>query len=366
MSIYRRTRKDRDGRVKRARVYTAEFSYRGKLHRRNGFVDRESARHWLMSESLKLRRGSSGYIKPMLRAQVMPLIAEYAKWLRSRGRDSMYCYTSEKRLAKLAGECGWMVLGDVTRASIDAWKATGSQWRGKPIVARTVNQYIETAMEFGAWLASEPVAKLPSNPLAGAERLRARANDEYRRSATIEELNRLLAVCDPSRRLYYLFRVYHAKLRSGTLASLTWGMLHLNAAPPFAQTPASINKSRRDEKHPLRYEIAAELRKLRRKSRADELVFPAPPSLEDFRADLKTAGVPLDDGKGNRRLDYHALRATLVQIGKDAGLTAFQVMELMGHRDIRTTMKWYNRATIEPERSVAMEKLPAIGRMRRA
>ncbi len=360
MSIYRR--KSANG--KPSRFYTAEFWYRGHLHRQGGFVDRDSAKHWMMSESLKLRRGSSGYIKPLFKALVMPLIEQFSDRLRERDRDEMYAYTAERRLNRLAAECAWVTLGDVTQSSLDRWASGESTWRGKPIGGRTKNQYIDIAVQWGKWLASPRVAKLSSNPFSGTEHVAAKHNNLYRRSGTLEELNKLLSTCAASRRLYYVFRIY-SPLRAKTIGRLTWDMLHLNAAPPFAKTPAEWNKSKREEKHTLRYDVAQQLRTARRKAKAEDLVFPDAPTLEDFRADLKAAGVAIDDGKGNRRLDYHALRRTLVRIAKGAGLSIDQASLLLGHRDPRTTRKYYDEDQVSPDLGAAVEKLPTLGAVRR-
>jgi hypothetical protein len=80
MSIYRR--KTSAGKSK---FLTAEFMHRGQIVRRSGFPDRESAKHWLQTESIRLRRSAHGYIKPIVSAQVVPLINTFTltskKWI---------------------------------------------------------------------------------------------------------------------------------------------------------------------------------------------------------------------------------------------------------------------------------------------
>lgn len=367
MSIYRR--KSSNG--KRSRFYTAEFWYRGQLHRKAGLPDRDSAKHWINSESLRMRRAGVGYIKPMLAAQGAPLIEAYANYLRSRGRDEMYAYITEKRLTRLAGDCGWLTIASVTRDSLVGWLATpqtnqAGRNRGKAMSNRTKNQYLDTAMEWGAWLAKPAQSKLAANPFAGVDRLPAKHNDEYRRAATVEELNRLLATCPADRRLYYIFRIY-TPLRGKTIGALTWRMMHLDATHPFVQTPAEWNKSRKVEKHAIRHEVAQELRALRKqnKAKSDDAVFSEPPDLGQFKSDLAHAGIVFDRA-GNHRLDYHALRTSLVQIGKAEGIGPWQMMDLIGWRSMQTMLKHYNKLAIEPEQAATMAKLPTIGSIRRA
>jgi integrase len=369
VSVYRRILKS----GRRSRWFTAEFVYRGKTHREGGFPDRASAEQWVLTEKLKLRRHAKGYVKPMHSARVAPLIGEYVAYLRERGRDAMYCYTMEKRLTAMAGDCGWVTLGDLTHDSLVAWlhaeqTIRAGANRGKAMGNRTKNQYLDGAMEFGKWLAKPAVAKLASNPFAGMDKLPAKHNEDYRRAATVEELNKLLATCSAERRLYYLFRIY-TPLRGKTIGQLTWRMMHLDANPPYLETPGEINKSRKPEKHAIRFEVAAELRMERKRVRAksDEPVFAAAPDLSQFRDDLAAAGVsPHLGNERTGRLDYHALRASLVSIAKHAGLSEFQVMDLLGHKDFRTTARYYSKASIPEDKGRAMAKLPTLGTVRRA
>lgn len=368
MSIFRR--KTSAG---RSRFYSAEFVYKGRTYRKSGLPDRDAAKFWIASEQLRLRRGAIGLVKAMTAAKVSPLITAYADYLRSRGRDSMYAYIVEKRLTRLSGDCGWLTIANLTRDSLAGWlagqqKNQAGRNRGKSMSARTKNQYADTAVEFGHWLAKPQQSKLPTNPFAGVDRLPAKHNDDYRRAATVEELNRLLATCPSDRRLYYIFRIY-TPLRGKTIGALTWKMMHLDAVHPYVETPAEWNKSRKAEKHAIRFEVAQELRAERKRSRAktDELVFGSPPALKEFRSDLSAAGVAIHGGRCDvGRIDYHALRTTLVQIGKAEGLSAWQMMDLIGWRDIRTMMRHYSKLSLEPEQAATMAKLPSIGGMRRA
>lgn len=365
MSIYRRK-----NRSKRSRFYTAEFRFRSRLHRQGGFPDRESAKMWLQAESFKLRRDASGYVKPMLAAAVIPLIDRFVAKLEGKKRDEMYTYTTERRLKRLAADCGWITLGHLTWQSLNDWiEAPQFHVHGKKSVQlqpRTKNQYLDAAVAFGKWLAKPPQKLLPSNPFGDMSKLAAKANDTYRRAGTLEELNRLLAVTD--RRAEYLFRIYHSSIRRRTLRHMQFDWLHLDAAPPFIKVPGEWDKSRREKKYVMRYEIAQELRaeKKRRRTKADDLVFPSIATVDDLRADLIKAGIPFEFGKNHRRLDFHALRRTLVRIGKNVGLSLEQVSALLGHKSITTTQKYYDEDAVAPELGESMERLPTIGKVRSA
>jgi integrase len=160
--------------------------------------------------------------------------------------------------------------------------------------------------------------------------------------------------------------VMYCPLRRNTIERLTWRMCQLDANPPTITTPASINKSRKDEKHVIRHDIAAELRKVRKGGRGvrDDLVFPRFPSLDDLRGDLLAAGVTFDHG-GVGRLDFHAIRRSVVRIARDYGVTLDDAGLLLGHKDSRTTRKFYADAA-DPRLAAAVEKLPALGKLRQA
>lgn len=365
MSIYRRRNKN----GKRQKYYTAEFTYRGVPYRKGGFVDREHAKDWLNTEQLRLRRRATGFVKPLVRAQVGPLIDRFTAKLAADGRDEMYVYTSGKRLHRLAAECGWVILEHVTAESLDSWKVAESRQdkRRKPIGDRTKRQYVQLAQEWGTWL-KKPAGVLPSNPLEDVTLPQAKHNDAYRRAATLDELNALLATCPVERRACYVFRVYHASMRRRVMRGLTWRMMRLDANPPFAMVPAELNKSRRDTKYVLRFEVAQELRaeRKRSKAKADDLVFPRLLTVDDLRADLAAAGVKFEHAKDYRRLDFHAFRKTLVKLAKAAGLSLDDAGLLLGHKTSATTKKYYDDDAVDPDLGAAMERLPTLGKLRKA
>lgn len=360
MSIYKRRSNG-----KRSKLFTAEFWYRRQLFRKSGFPDRESAKHWVLSESLKLRRGDVGFIKPMLRHQVAPLVVEYFDFLTAKNRDEKYCYVAQKRLDKLVGDCGWTVLGNVTPQSMEKWLAEPHEYKGKPASNKTLNQYADLAQQFGDWLV-KPRGLLPVNPLAGVNRLHEQVNENYRRSGTVDELDKLLAHAPAHRRLFYRFLIY-CPLRMGTIERLTWEMIHLDATPPYIEIPASLNKSRKLEKSLLRYDVAQELRNAKRKHRAkaDERVFNPFPTIDDWRDDLKAAGVAFDH-RGQHRFDRHALRRTLVRLCEIGNVGEGMATLVLHHKDSRTTKKYYGINRADALVADALEKLPTVGKLKKA
>ena len=112
---------------------------------------------------------------------------------------------------------------------------------------------------------------------------------------------------------------------------------------------------------PLRQDIAEELRNHRPKDApATDSVFPEVPSIEEFRGDLKRAGIEFIDEFG-RRADFHALgRQTPNTMMANAGVSPRIAMELMRHTDIDLTMGPYTDTNLL-QKNQAVESLPALG-----
>jgi integrase len=358
MSIYRRTFKRPDGKTRKSKRFTAEFRHRGQLYRRGGFHDRATAEHWVRTEQLRLSRGEVGMVKPMLAARVLPLIDQYASHLETLKRDDMYVYNTRQRLKKLANEAAWATLTDVTAASFEAWRAGRPTFRNRRIGGKTLNQYLDHAVEFCAWLV-KPKALLAVNPLAGVTKQTAPTNHRYRRAATIDELNLLLATCDQSRRVQYLFRLY-VPIRRDAVANLRWEDLHLDDERPWGEVGAWHNKTRVVDKFAIRLDLAQLLRRLKSNADATDRVFGELLTVDDLRADLDRAGVAFSDKAGNRRLDFHSFRRTFIKLAKAAGVPLEDAQRALHHRCIATTRKWYDDDQVEQPLTDAVERLPDL------
>ena len=368
MSVYRRKKNG-----KRVGTWTAEFWLNNKLHRRGRFPDRETARHWRDSERLRLQRGDVGYVKPMINSPILPLVDEFTAHLQGRGCDSMYVYTAGVRLRRLARDCGWITLGDITRLSFDRWRTSrprrdfkapkkGKSKQGGVLSQKTLNQYLDTASQFGEWL-HKPMMKLGSNPFADATHGKETENDRYRRAATLDEVEALLRVAPAERRRFYTFLLY-CPLRMDTIRHLTWSDVHLDAERPWLQLRPEWNKSRKAEKSSLHSFAAAELRASKGDAKPSEPVFESIPTLEQLKADWQTAGVEYSEFDGNRRLAFHSFRKTTVTLLKAAGVSLEEAQTHLHHKHITTTKKHYDDDEVTQELSNAVEKMPALGRMR--
>lgn len=358
MSITRRKFENKDGKTVRSSVYTARFMFNGKLHRRGGFPDRETAQHWIDSTRLALRRGEVGYIKAKNAARILPLIEQFADHLRTLKVSWLYAYTSEKRLKRLASECPWTTIADFKPAIFEAWRASSPKWRKRPLSPATLNQYLDTCNEFGKWL-HKPMGLLPGNPMADVSEMNAPVNDTYRRAATLDELAKLLDVAPPERSLFYRFLLY-VPLRKRTYKAITWADLNLDGKRPTLLIRSETIKGARAVKMPIRKDLVADLKRMLKDAEPDDPVFPRVPDVDDLRADLAAAGVAFDDGKGGRRFDLHAFRKTAIRVLKKAGVSLDEAHVFLQHRDRRTTERYYDDDMVEPEISRAAERMPSL------
>jgi integrase len=358
MSVYRRK-----NRGKKSTTYFVRFQYEGKLIRRFGFTNRKLAEEWESSERVRLQRRDRGLVRANNNAIIVPLIASYANHLHAMGRSEMYVYTTEQRLKRLCEGACWQTAGDITDSSFEAWRARPHTFHNKPVGPRTINQFLDTGKHFCAWLV-KPMNILTSNPLADVRKARVVQNTFYRRSATMNEVELLMAAAPEDRRAFYQFLLY-CPLRKQTLRELRWEHFDLDAERPVVRIPGEIQKQKVDQTLPIRHDIAHMLRRHRGNAKPGDAVFPVVPELDDLKADLHAAGVPFSDRGGNRRLDFHAFRRTLVTMMKRAGIGLDVAHVALGHADKRTTEKWYdNDVTDKTPLTQAIEQLPSITPMR--
>lgn len=168
-----------------------------------------------------------------------------------------------------------------------------------------------------------------------------------------------------------LWRVFvTVGLRLGEAAAATWG--DFDDADRAIRLRAATTKGRRPREVPLPPALAAAVTALRalqaavrgRPTTSADPLFPSPTGEtwrpEKLRRDLwvilKRAGVERVDDRG-RSLDVHALRATATTRMLRHGVNLPIVMEVVGHRDPRLTLKHYTDLRLNDTRA-ALDGLP--------
>jgi integrase len=196
---------------------------------------------------------------------------------------------------------------------------------------------------FHAWLMHQGRAQ--ANPLEHVQRINTRGTwKQYRRGLTASEMQRLLEVAPPHRRVVYLTAAFTG-LRRSEMNALQWGDISLDVETPFVRARASTTKNRKEAVLPLHPELHAALRDIRPVDAAPftPVLRGLIPRVPTLRKDLVRAEIPFEDEKG-RRVDLHSLRMTFGTNLTLSGAAPRVVMELMRHSDIKLTMKIYTDA----------------------
>jgi integrase len=138
-------------------------------------------------------------------------IRDYVADRRAIGRDEKYVRELNRKLRKLADECSWQRITEVTPESFCIWRA---RQRRCP---KTLNEYLNAISGLMNWL--EP--RVGMNPLRFVQRVQIAVEpSRTRRAIGVEQLRRLIAVSG-ERGVIYAVAVCTG-LRRGELKKLTW------------------------------------------------------------------------------------------------------------------------------------------------
>jgi integrase len=284
-------------------------------------------------------REAEGIIAPRplregARRKLMDHLADLTAELGMLGRDSMYVYTLGKRCEKLIAECGWELPKDVSAESFMAWR------RRQKLKGKTLNDYLSDVCVLLNWMKQQ--GRIGCNPLLGAvEKIRTAGDESDRRALTDDEVSGLLNVAGP-RKAVYLMAV-RTGLRRAELKALRWSDVHLEGDKPFLSVRASTTKNGKPATMWLGADLVAELLPV---GPASGAVFAdGVPSMEQFRADLASAGITEADG---RKVVFHSLRHTLATQLARSSVPPRVSMEVMRHSDLRLTMKAYTDSSMLP------------------
>jgi integrase len=308
-----------------------------------GYFTKRTAQAWLDEVLVKARRGEL-HGAARTDAAFADACDEWIEWKRSRNlRPSTladYQNMTERIKSAFARE-----LGD--RAKLEqVGSADVETFRDRLIAAgcsdRTTNKYLGVLSDLFSWAGRRH--GLTENPLAVVERRPngRRANIDVFSKDEIEAL--VAAAATEQDGVIYLTAAYTG-LRRGELLALRWRDVDFANAAIHVRRSLSDGaegppKSGRQRTVPMMEEVAAALARLSERERCtgdEELVFCGPRGghlsgrvvSRDYHAARERAGL--------RHLRFHDLRHTF---GTHAIRTADsrEVMEWMGHEDLRTTL----------------------------
>lgn len=277
-----------------------------------------------------------GVPKATREAQQTPLLVHHAAFLAACESTKLSPNTLNKyrhSLPKLFERCGWKSLRDVSAPSFMAWRERSG------LLPKTVNDLLGSMRTMLLWMRRTRL--ILADPLSEVRKVHNDRLGSFRRSLSIEELQRLLTKSPRHRAVVYQTIVYTG-LRRAEMNGLKWDDFKLEDAQPHVRVPSSISKNRKESIHYLRPELVTSLRTFRpADAKPEDFVFRGQmPRIPTFKRDLAAAGIPFEDVRG-RRIDLHALRKTYGTMLAAAGVSPRVAMELMRHSDMKLTMGVY-------------------------
>jgi integrase len=280
----------------------------------------------------------------------LPLGKHLENYLFEKGQEwsPMHFQMSSYRLKKLLRDCSWRYINDITAFSFTQWRAR------QTCCSKTSNEFLSALSAFMKWLIKNDFTE--ANPIQHVEYLKKAGKTFDRRVFTTEEFYTLLAsVQDLSRKMTYI-TVAYTGFRRAELANIEWCDVHLDTEVPYISARASTTKNKKEAEQNIPEFFVEALRQLRPASAKETDKVFSVPSMLVYKSDLKRAGIPYEDERGNRR-DFHALRKMFNTLLQANGTAPRVAQELMRHSDIKLTMGVYTDTRLLPKKQ-AVDSLP--------
>ena len=268
--------------------------------------DHQVAKERLRKMREEMEREAEGLILPgtireAAHKNITAHLADYVADLEKSGRSDAHVYHVDKRIQRLASECGWNLPKDMSADSFQAWRT-----RQRDKSPKTLNDFLSAASSFCKWLVRN--GRMLDNALKLVSHVQERGHETFKRRAfSDDEMRRLLAVAGVRRPVY--LTAVSTGLRRGELAALEWGDVDLDTEQPVLKVRACTTKNGRAALLPMGVTLTNTLRELRAPSwSAADIVFTdLMPTMDRMKKDMAAAGIIPTDARGQRG-DFHALR----------------------------------------------------------
>jgi integrase len=351
----------RGGKKNREGHYIASwFNENGKrVTRSTGTSDYEAATQiaakWKTETALR-KRGvistSQARVADENQKPIKEHIADYFAHCEHTGQDRVHISNKRTQLGKLITGLGATCLSDLDPHKVERYLAA-LVTAGKS--HRTHNQHRATAVAFAEWLLEQ--GRIASNRFKIVHSLNeAKDRRMVRRALTEDEMSRLISASN-ERRPYYLF-AYYTGLRVKAVKAAVWGDVDFEAATIRVRVGNAKGK-KDDICLPLHSDLMKEVRRIKPHFAAiADPIFPTIPTVRTFHRDCERAGIDRYDADG-RQLDRHALRTTLGTNLALAGVMPQMAMKVLGHSDVRITMKHYTALRLV-DTAKAVQTLPTV------
>jgi len=317
----------------RGNSWVCEYRVNGKVHRKTlgkkGIITKTQAREMLKEIERKIALGEFDLLPNHI-----PTLGEFAKEYLAYQRDTVKKRSwrrDEGILKHLCSFFGDRKLKDITPKDIDDYK----QVRLKVVEPATVNRELSTlrhlfnlAERWGMFHGKNPVSISRLLP----------ENNQKERILTYEEEERLLKACNPSLRAIVTCAL-HTGMRKSEILTLKWENVDLeNNVITIEHTNTKTKRTRRI---PINQTLRTLLLKQRLKSGGSEYVFLSEAGKPyKFHDSLKGAFERACKKAGIEGLRFHDLRHTCATRMIEAGASIVAVSRILGHSDIKMTMRY--------------------------
>jgi integrase len=294
------------------------------------------------------------------------LDATIAAWaVDARGaKDDKYIAQVCRLVEDLLEHAGRRSVAELTRDDVQQALA---DWRDhgrphptaprKPLTGKTLNNYVASIRAFFDWCIRNE--RVLTNPAAGATK--KKHTETTQRAFTAAEVRALIAAAERDeardgrrkgrgnadqrrfqidRSLRYRFLAETA-LRESTVSAVRVKHLDLGATPAVVRVP--VRKNHRERTLPLSPDLAARLRAAVDGKPPTELVFGPTPHHRVIRGDAEDAGIAVIDAHG-RAVGYHCFRRFVANHLVRSGVDAKVAQQILGHKDVATTLRAYRDA----------------------
>jgi len=271
-----------------------------------------------------------------------PRIDEYGDWLLAKENDPAYVRKVTRKCRRVCTDLGWCEPSHITSEDMLRFLAA---LKDQNRSAKTRNHWRDAVHGWCGWLTKKGI--LERNPLDLVPR--ARVTDEKGKAVPTEAQVRALVDAARSdkrkkdRWLVYLIAAYTG-LRHREIERLRVSMFRGGDSPHFV-LPAGVSKARKVQQAFMPDWLAAQIADHIKGRELDAPVVVGLPKPESFDRDLRKAGIPKRNERGES-MSFHSLRHFFCNWLADADVDQETRQTLMRHGSTRMTAH-YTRTNVE-------------------
>jgi len=376
---------------------TVEFARRLEQFRdcrKAGMPPPPDARAWLdMQAPADIRRWADmELVEPSAATASQPLLEHMEAWLAdmaAKKRSTGHIANSRNHLKDFFNDMKASHWHDLSKEKIRA--ALENRIAKSGASARTYNSRLVSIRTFVRWCIETDRAA--TDPTLGIKHRNEKADRRrVRRPLSPDGLRRVIAAANASDTVVGFMTGPERALLYLVAASTGWRWSELrrsrrmdyflNDDPPLLAPPGWTQKSGRDDRIPLRADVAQAIRDYfaEHPANPDAPAFPMPRSVTGaamLRHDLANTGDPADVAEAKRArgetplepipykdergrvADFHSLRHALATMVSQAGIQVKLAQGILRHANPSLTLEVYTHAE-DAERAAALEALPAL------